>query len=49
MSVYLEQWDIHWWDFTVDWMGHGFNKNVSINNSFLQLRYINLLAQESYI
>ena len=27
MSVFLEQWDIHWWDFTVDWMGHGLKKN----------------------
>jgi hypothetical protein len=27
MSVFLEQWDIHWWDFTVDWMGHVLNKN----------------------
>jgi hypothetical protein len=27
MSVFLEQWDIHWWDFTVDWMGHVPTKN----------------------
>jgi hypothetical protein len=49
MSVFLEQWDIHWWDFTVDWMEHGFNKNkFPLTIPFLQLRYIKVTENEGF-
>ena len=44
MSVFLEEWDIHWWDFTVEWMGNGLNKNkFPVTIRFLRLRYIEVI------